>query len=204
MGKMVEKKQTTQRLKPIVDQIRVPADGETHAYLMQKFSTEIKLFYYWNAAETDAIIMGAEFKNGPFDLLPGDCNYFKADKIIGRGKFQKLYEANQVIRQPLAVDSSIIATKRLIDQKRPKQNKFVLRYKIHLINREQPKYVEILDIIPISNQPRSKIRLLESNPEPEQPKTGLLKWYIKLEDEWEASYSVEFVGFESVTASSEK
>ncbi|MBD3230118.1 MAG: DUF4139 domain-containing protein [Candidatus Lokiarchaeota archaeon] len=202
-GKIVEKKQTTQRLKPLFEKITVPEDGETHAYLMQKFSTNIELFYYFNASETDYVVIGGEFKNGPFDLLPGQCNYFRDGKIIGRGKFQHLFEANQIVRQPLAVEPSIIAGKHLIDQKMPKQKKFILKYRIHLINKGKPKKIEILDIIPVSNQPRSKIQLLEASRQPEQPESGVLRWNITLENEWEAIYSVEFLGFETVSSLNE-
>jgi hypothetical protein len=204
LGKTIERKQTTETLKPLSPTINVPADGETHAYLIQKVSSPIKLFHYWNAAETDYVVIGAELKNGPFDLLPGECNFFKEGEIIGRGKFPILIESNTIVRLALAVDSNIIATKRLIEQKYPKGKKMNLKYRLHLLTREKlAAEIEILDILPLTTHPRSKIRLLEVNPEPSIPTQGLMQWKVQLQDEWEATYEIEIQGVEVSTPKSE-
>jgi len=164
---------------------------------MAKFSSAAKLFYNWNAAETDYIVIGAEFKNGEFDLLPGECNFFKEGKFIGRGKIQNLIESNQTVQLPLAVDSSIIATKRLIEQKSPKSKRILLKYRLHLVSQKSPTKIEVLDILPFSNQPRAKIHLIEAQPEPIQSQTGLLRWEVDLKNEWEAVYVIEIQGVEA-------
>jgi hypothetical protein len=184
----------------MAEKISVPADGATHAYLMSKFESTAKLFYYWNAAETDYIVIGAEFKNGDFDLLPGDCNFFKDGKIIGRGKISNLIESGQTVKLPLAVESSIIATKRLIEQRKPKSKRILLKYRLHLVSQKNTQRIEVLDTLPISNQPRAKIRLVEAEPTPFQSEAGLLRWDVNLNEEWEASYVIEIQGVETTVS----
>ena len=193
----VEKKQTTEILSPKIQQINVNADGETHAYLLHEFSSEAELFYYWNAAETDYIVIGIELNNGEIDLLPGECNFFKDGNIIGRGRFNNLLESNQLIRLPLAIETTVVATKRLIKQKKVKGKKFLLTYKLHLQSKKDTKKIKILDVMPLSNHPRSKINLIDGKPAPMKEK-GILKWNIELKDKWEAEYTIEIQGIEKI------
>ncbi|MFX1252445.1 MAG: DUF4139 domain-containing protein [Promethearchaeota archaeon] len=187
------KGQTTEALTPLDDTISVPADGETHGYLMYSFSAPAKIFYYWNAAETDYIVIGVEFTNGEIDLLPGDCSFFREGKIIGRGKLPNLM-SRKSIQLPLAVETSIIATKRLMKQENPEPKRILLHYKLQLVNqRPLPVTIEIMDVLPVSKQPKSNIQLFKSEPRPSYPSEGLLKWVIDLQKGWEANYTVEIL-----------
>jgi len=193
-GKSTIKGQTTEFLAPMSKKVSVPADEDTHAYLMHSFTSPADIFYYWNAAETDYIVIGTRFTNGDIDLLAGDCSFFKEGKIIGRGKLPALISF-QKVNLPLAAEPLVIATKKLLKQENPSKKRFLLHYKLQLVNKRQlPVKIQVLDVLPISKHPRSDIGLLESEPAPVQAEKGLLKWIVDLKEEWDGSYTVEIKG----------
>lgn len=177
---------TTQAVK-----INIPADFQSHAYVLHSFKTNVSIVYYWNAAETDYVVIGAEFMNGDIDLLEGFCHYFMDGEIIGRGKFSKVIERNSKVKIPLAADESIIATKTLIEQKSTKKNNLYLTYKLNLINKGEKKQLLIHDVLPQSSQPNSIITMITSSISPNQVAGGLLTWHVNLIQAWETVYTIE-------------
>ncbi|MFV2016089.1 MAG: DUF4139 domain-containing protein, partial [Candidatus Heimdallarchaeota archaeon] len=173
----------------------IPADKESHAYLIHEFESDFTMSYYWNAAETDYIVIGTEFKNSDIDLLGGYCNFFKNDEIFSRGRLPEIIKSNQKVKLPMAIDSSIVVNKRLMKQKKVKKKQLNMEYRLQLINNSTDgKKIKIIDVLPQSSHPRSKISLINCSIEANTENQGLIEWNINLKTEFVITYTIEVKG----------
>lgn len=162
----------------------VPSDGQTHVVTIQETSIPVEYEYHIvPKLEKDAFLLAKVTEYGKYNLMKGTANIFFEDVYLGQSTLDPSIITDTLLLS-LGRDEQIgIKRERLKDESKKVGNntKEELTFQISIRNNKNVSIpITVLDQIPLSNNEKLEIELIESSSARYYKPYGSLRWQQEL------------------------
>jgi uncharacterized protein (TIGR02231 family) len=162
--------------------VKVPADGEPHAFQISKSEFMAERKFFWNAVDFAEAIEVTMIENGDTVLLPGKARVYSGDDYLGE-TYLKLVAPREKVDVGTRFTYDLKVEKKLIAKGAEKagltrgkvQREY--SYELTVTNfRKTPSPVKLMDRIPHSDSELIKVQSKKFSLDPNEHKLGILTW----------------------------
>lgn len=180
--------------------VTIPADGSPQKTTVTIERLSMSLDYLTVPKIAQEAYLRAKITNtSAYTLLPGQVSIYHGDEFVGK-TFIRTIAPNEQFEVQLGVDDRVKVKRELVQ--REVNKRFIggnrqthYRYKITLTNLLTGEaQIAVSDQLPLSGNEQIKVRLTDSNPQPqEQTQLNILKWELILKPNEKREISFGFV-----------
>ncbi|MFX1475561.1 MAG: mucoidy inhibitor MuiA family protein [Promethearchaeota archaeon] len=182
--------------------VKVPADGEPHAFRISHTKLPAERKYFWNAVDFAEVIEVTQIKNGDTVLLPGRAKVYSGEDYIGESVL-KVVAPHEEFDVGTRFTYDLKVEKKLVEKGAEKSGftggKVAREYSYELAiknYRKSPSPIKVMDRIPHSDSEKIKVDEKRITPKPTETRLGILTWEIDIpaggEEKITYEYEVEY------------
>jgi uncharacterized protein (TIGR02231 family) len=182
--------------------VKVPADGEPHAFRISHTKLSAERKYFWNAVDFAEVIEVTQIKNEDTVLLPGRAKVYSGEDYIGESVL-KVVAPREEFDVGTRFTYDLKVEKKLVEKSAEKsgftRGKVSREYSYELSIksfRKSPSPIKVMDRIPHSDSEKIKVDDKRMTPKPTQTRLGILTWEIDIpaggEEKITYEYEVEY------------
>lgn len=191
------------------DPVKVPADGEPHAFRTSHTKLEADRMFFWNAVDFAEAVEVTTIENADNVLLPGKAKIYSQDEYLGE-TYLKLIAPFEKVDVGMRFSFDLKVEKKLVAKSTEKKGLLkgnVARdYTFELLIknfRKKTSSIKVMDRTPHSDSEVIKVEDRKFKPEPTKDELGILTWELDVPPEGETkitySFQVEYPRGQTIT-----
>ncbi|MFX0167923.1 MAG: mucoidy inhibitor MuiA family protein [Candidatus Hodarchaeota archaeon] len=180
------------------DKVKVPSDGEPHAFRTSYSKMKSDRKFFWNAVDFAEAVEVTTIENGVTVLLPGKARVYSGDEYLGETHLE-LIAPNEKVDVGMRFTYDLKVEKKLVEKSTEKKGLIkgnIARdytYALTVKNyRKKMSPIKVMDRTPHSDSEVIKVQDRKFRPEPQKDELGVLTWELEVPPEGEAKITYSF------------
>ncbi|MDP5017983.1 MAG: mucoidy inhibitor MuiA family protein, partial [Dolichospermum sp.] len=166
---------------------KIPSDGTPHKITISQQDYPCRFEYVATPSLVSFAYLQVHVKNSVngVTLLPGTANIFRDHIFVGTTQLENIlpgeeFKLNLGIDEGLKIERDLVelqVDKKLINN----QRRVTYAYRLIITNLlNKAVNLQLTEQLPVSRSEHIEVNLVESNPEVQQAKTGILSWFLTI------------------------
>ncbi len=178
--------------------VKVPADGEPHAFRTSQVKLKAEQKFFWNAVDFAEAIEVTVIENGETIILPGKAKLYRGDDFLGETRLpviapQEKMEVGTRFTYDLKVEKKLIAKSAEKAGLTRGNVSHEYSYELTVTNfRKKPSPLKVMDRIPHSDSEKIKVQVKKFSLKPTDSKLGIFTWETEIPAETEMKITYVF------------